>query len=56
VVIAHRLSTAARADRVVVLDHGRVVEDGTHAELVEAGGPYARLWRAFTGVEEPVGS
>jgi ATP-binding cassette subfamily B protein len=47
-VVAHRLSTAARADRVVVLDHGRVVEDGTHAELVAAGGRYAAMWRTFT--------
>jgi ATP-binding cassette subfamily B protein len=45
-VVAHRLTTAARADRVVVLDHGRVVEDGPHAELLAAGGPYARLWAA----------
>jgi ATP-binding cassette subfamily B protein len=42
-VIAHRLSTAARADRILVLDHGRLVEDGTHAALVAAGGVYARL-------------
>ncbi|WP_042420810.1 ABC transporter ATP-binding protein [Streptacidiphilus anmyonensis] len=52
VVIAHRLSTAARADRVVVMDHGRVVEDGTHADLLAADGAYARLWRAFVGEEQ----
>ncbi len=45
-VVAHRLATAARADRVVVLADGRIVEDGPHAELVAAGGPYARLWKA----------
>ncbi|WP_446037432.1 ABC transporter ATP-binding protein [Streptomyces sp. SID1143] len=48
-VVAHRLSTAARADRVVVLDHGKVVEDGTHAELVALGGRYAQLWKTFAG-------
>lgn len=48
-VIAHRLTTAARADRVVVLDHGRVAEDGTHAELLARGGRYAELWRTFVG-------
>ncbi|WP_372407812.1 ABC transporter ATP-binding protein [Streptomyces luteireticuli] len=48
-VVAHRLTTAARADRVVVLDRGRVVEDGTHGELLERGGRYAELWRTFTG-------
>ena len=48
-VVAHRLTQAVRADRVVVLDAGRVVEQGTHAELVAAGGRYAALWAAWTG-------
>ncbi|NJP76950.1 ABC transporter ATP-binding protein [Streptomyces telluris] len=52
-VVAHRLTTAARADRVVVLDHGRVVEDGTHAELLAREGRYADLWRTFTGEAVP---
>ena len=43
IVIAHRLATVQRADRIIVLDHGRVVEDGTHAVLVATGGLYARL-------------
>ncbi len=48
VVIAHRLTQAAAADRVVVLEKGRIVESGPHAELVAAGGSYAALWRAWS--------
>ncbi|MFF4698566.1 ABC transporter ATP-binding protein [Streptomyces chattanoogensis] len=51
-VVAHRLTTAARADRVVVMDRGRVAEDGTHAQLLAQDGRYAELWRSFTGEEE----
>src|SRR5699024_3922684 len=43
-VIAHRLATAARADRIVVLDNGRIIEQGTHTQLLAAAGTYARMW------------
>jgi len=46
IAIAHRLHTAQHADRVVVMDGGRVVQDGTHSDLVAVDGPYARLWGA----------
>lgn len=48
IVIAHRLSQAVTADRILVMQDGRVVQSGTHEELVEAAGPYAKLWEAWT--------
>ena len=47
--VAHRLSTVAALDRIVLLADGEIVEDGTHAQLVEAGGEYASLWSRQTG-------
>ena len=49
IAIAHRLSTISRMDRLVVLNHGRIVETGAHAELLRRGGTYARLWRRQSG-------
>ncbi|MEE2059055.1 ABC transporter ATP-binding protein [Rhodococcus artemisiae] len=48
VVVAHRLSQAARADRILVMDEGRIVEEGTHQHLSAAGGRYAELWSAWS--------
>ena len=47
IMIAHRLSTVVGADKIVVLDQGRVAEQGTHETLIAAGGLYARMWRDY---------
>ncbi|MDX3314375.1 ABC transporter ATP-binding protein [Streptomyces sp. NPDC054884] len=52
-IVAHRLSQAATADRIVVMDGGRVVETGTHDELRAARGPYAALWAAWSDTRAP---
>ncbi|HEY3019023.1 MAG TPA: hypothetical protein VGJ32_02470 [Solirubrobacteraceae bacterium] len=54
VVISHDLRIARDADRIVVLDRGRVVESGSHLRLVAAGGVYARLWRLREGPRDEV--
>jgi ATP-binding cassette subfamily C protein len=52
-VVAHRLTQAQRADRVVVMEAGRIVEEGPHERLVAAGGAYAALWRAWSADRHP---
>ena len=47
IMIAHRLSTVVGADKIIVLDNGKVSEEGTHAELVQEGGLYARMWKEY---------
>jgi ATP-binding cassette subfamily B multidrug efflux pump len=49
IAIAHRLSTIAAMDRLVVMDRGRIVEDGSHDQLIARGGLYAQLWRRQSG-------
>lgn len=49
IAIAHRLSTIARMDRLIVLDHGRIVETGSHRQLLARGGVYAKLWQRQSG-------
>ena len=50
-VIAHRLATLVHADRIIVLDHGRIIQTGTHEELAATGGLYRRLWQIQTNME-----
>jgi subfamily B ATP-binding cassette protein HlyB/CyaB len=51
-IIAHRLSTVRHSDRIMSIDHGRLVEDGAHDELIKTGGPYAKLHRLKAGIHE----
>ena len=53
-IIAHRLSTVRRTDRIITIDRGRLVEDGTHDELIRTGGRYASLHRLQAGIHEIV--
>ena len=52
--IAHRLQTAKRADRILVVHEGRIVEDGSHEQLLARGGRYAEMWNAFDVEREAV--
>jgi subfamily B ATP-binding cassette protein HlyB/CyaB len=52
IIVAHRLSTVRRTDRIMTIDRGRLVEDGTHDELIRTGGRYATLYRGQSGIHE----
>jgi subfamily B ATP-binding cassette protein HlyB/CyaB len=53
-IIAHRLSTVRRTDRIITLDRGRLVEDGTHEDLIKTAGRYASLHRLQAGIHEVI--
>jgi len=55
IVIAHRLSTLAHADQIIVLDHGQVIQSGSHQKLIKEQGLYQRLWNIQSNIEQPVG-
>ena len=50
VMIAHRLNTVRGADKIIVMENGRVAEEGTHASLLEAGGKYSHMWDTYTSI------
>ena len=52
IIIAHRLSTVRRSDRIITIDHGRLVEDGSHDELIKTGGRYASLYLLQAGIQD----
>jgi ABC-type multidrug transport system fused ATPase/permease subunit len=55
VVIAHRLSTITHADRIVILYHGKIVEIGTHQELMAMGGVYHKMYETLNSANQPIG-
>ena len=55
ILISHRITTLSSADKILVLDHGRIVEEGTHEELKAAGGIYQKIYETQTGSREVIG-
>ena len=52
ILISHRITTLMAADKILVLDHGRIVEEGTHEELKAAGGIYQKIYQTQSGLQE----
>ncbi|MDX1677216.1 MAG: lipid ABC transporter permease/ATP-binding protein, partial [Arsukibacterium sp.] len=52
IVIAHRLSTIEQADKIIVMEQGRIIEQGTHTELLDSNGTYAQLYKMQFGTEQ----